>query len=233
MIRPRCILLDVDGTLIDSNDAHASAWVDAFGEFGQRVKFDEVRRRIGMGGDKLMPEVSGITEDSAQGQGISSRRRQIFLSTYLPRLKPFPHVRELLSRLRNDGLRLVVATSAKRDELDPLLRQAGVDDLIWRETSSDDADESKPDPDIVKAALVRGRCSPGEAVMIGDTPYDVAASTAAGVRIVCVRCGGWDLPELSGAATVFDDPADMLAQYERLTHVFARDRADRVTHPSA
>jgi HAD superfamily hydrolase (TIGR01549 family) len=216
MGRIRSILLDVDGTLIDSNDAHARAWVDAFREFGKHVQYVEVRRRVGMGGDKLMPQVSGISEDSAEGQQIAARRREIFLQHYLPKLKPFPRVRDLLSRLRRDGFQLVVATSAKRDELDPLLRQARVADLISEETSSDDADESKPDPDIVQAALGRAKCSPAEALMIGDTPYDVAASIAAGVRIVCVRCGGWDLPALAGAEAVFDDPAELLVHYERV-----------------
>ncbi len=226
----RCILLDIDGTLIDSNDAHARAWVDAFEQFGHRVDYASVRRRIGMGGDKLMPDVSGIYEDSPEGTRIASRRREIFLQRYLPTLKPFPRVRDLLSRFRDDGFALVVATSAKREELDPLLRQAGVGDLMAEETSSDDADESKPDPDIVEAALKRGHCSPDEAVMLGDTPYDVAASRAAGVRIVCVRCGGWDMPELSGAVAVFDDPGDILAHYEQFTGALAKPPAARITH---
>jgi HAD superfamily hydrolase (TIGR01509 family) len=232
MIRPRCILLDVDGTLIDSNDAHAHAWVDAFGEFGHDVEYAEVRRRVGMGGDKLMPQVSGISEDSDEGQKIAARRGEIFLERYLPGLKPFPRVRELLSRLRDEGLELIVATSAKADELEPLLRQADVADLISKKTSSDDADESKPDPDIVQAALGRGRCSPQEALMLGDTPYDVAASRAAGVRIVCVRCGGWDLPELAGALAVFDDAADILRHDEEFTALLANDAADRLPQPT-
>src|SRR5436305_3865330 len=149
----RGVILDVDGTLVDSNDAHAKAWVEAFAEHGVRVPFDQVRRLIGMGGDKLMPKVSGIQADSPQGQQISKRRGEIFLSQYLPHLRPCPGARELLHHMRDEGLKLVVASSAKKGELKPLLKICGADEVIEDKTSSDDADRSKPDPDIVHAAL--------------------------------------------------------------------------------
>jgi HAD superfamily hydrolase (TIGR01509 family) len=175
-----------------------------------------VRRLVGKGGDKLMPEVSGIEEDSSEGKRISRRRSEIFQSTYLPHLTAFPAVRDLLVRLRDDGFTLVVASSAKKKELEPLLEIAQAADLVEEETSSDDAEESKPDPDIVQAALEKSRCRAQRAVMVGDTPYDVEAATRAGVRIVCVRSGGWDLPDLKGAVAVFNDAAEMLARYDEL-----------------
>lgn len=209
-----CAIFDVDGTLVDSNDAHVGAWVDAFSEHEVIVDRSLVRRCIGMGGDKLMPRVSGIEEESDQGRRISSRRAEIFRERYLPKLRGFPRVPELLARLEHDGVTLAVASSAKKAELRPLLEKAGAARFFDAFTSSDDADESKPDPDIVAAALKKGRCDPASAIMIGDTPYDIEAALRAGIRAVALRSGGWSTPELVGASEVFDDVADMLTQYE-------------------
>lgn len=208
------VILDVDGTLVDSNDAHARAWVEAFAGAGITVPFERVRRCIGMGGDKLMPEVAGIQEDSAQGQRIADARGRIFKQKYLPAIRAFPAVRTLIERFRSEGLTLAVASSAQQDELDPLLERAGVSDLISHRTSSDDAENSKPDPDIVRAALKEARVSPSQAVMLGDTPYDIAAATRAGVTIVALECGGWTPAELTGASAVYRDAADLLARYD-------------------
>jgi phosphoglycolate phosphatase-like HAD superfamily hydrolase len=208
------VILDVDGTLVDSNDAHARAWVEAFGEHGITVAFDHVRRSVGMGGDKLMPEVSEIDESSELGGKIAARRGEIFTSRYLPGIQPFSNVRELLERFAAEGFVLAVASSAKEDELGPLLDRAGVTDLISRTTSSDDADHSKPDPDIVIAAVKKSGCSKERAVMIGDTPYDVAAARRAGIQIVGVECGGWTREALAGALAVYRDPAHLLAEYD-------------------
>jgi HAD superfamily hydrolase (TIGR01509 family) len=213
----------VDGTLVDSNDAHARAWVEAFAEQGIAVAFEEVRRAIGMGGDKLMPAVGGIEEDSRAGKQVSTRRSEIFKERYLPTLHPFPRVRELVQRFSKDGFTLAVASSAKEDELTPLLEIAGVHDCISSTTSSNDAERSKPDPDIVQAALKRTGCLPASTVMLGDTPYDVEAARRTGIRIVALECGGWRRSDLEGAAEVYADPADLLARYE--TSIFARIEA--------
>lgn len=211
----RAVLLDVDGTLVDSNDAHAHAWVDAAAEFGHTITFAEVRRLIGMGGDRVLPRLTGLAEESDEGARLLERRGEIFRDRYLPALRAFPGVRELLQRLRADGVRLVVATSASADDLKPLLAQAGIEDLIDDAANSDDADASKPSPDIVSAALEQAGTEPAETVMIGDTPYDVAAALKAGVAIIALRCGGWDDDALTGAAEVHDDPAALLAGWDR------------------
>lgn len=216
------VILDVDGTLIDSNDAHARSWVDAFAAHGITVAVNEVRRAIGMGGDKLMPAVSGLEEDSERGTAIREYRKRHFKAHYLPHLGPFDGVRELVERFRADGFTLVVASSAGDSELAPLLEQAGVADLLPTRTSSDDAEQSKPDPDIVKAALNEADCEPADAVMLGDTPYDVEAATRAGIRVVAVESGGWSRDELRGAAEVYADAADLLRQYD--ASIFARMR---------
>jgi HAD superfamily hydrolase (TIGR01509 family) len=205
------VLLDVDGTLVDSNDAHTDAWVSAFAEAGVAVDRGRVRRSIGMGGDKLMPAVSGIEETSPLGQRISRRRKEIFRTAHLPHLHAFRDAGRLVAALKARQLTLVAASSAKRDELEPLLRIAHADALLDHRTSSDDASESKPDPDIVRAALAKAKAPPGDAVMIGDTPYDIDAATRAGVDCIAVRCGGWADADLDGAVAIYDGPWDLLA----------------------
>jgi HAD superfamily hydrolase (TIGR01509 family) len=214
MAQLRAVILDVDGTLVDSNDAHAGAWVEAFSEAGCQVDYEQVRRLIGKGGDKLMPEVSGIEKQSEEGKRISARRSAIFQQRYLPAVRAFPRTRELLERIRASGLRLVVASSAAGDELGPLLEAAGAADLVAEQTSSSDADSSKPDPDIVQAALDKAGLRPDECLMLGDTPYDVEAAGKAGVGVVALRCGGWDDKALAGALAVYANPADLLDHYD-------------------
>ena len=208
------VIFDMDGTLVDSNDAHARAWVAAFAEHGITVAYESVRRAIGMGGDKLMPIVAGLQEESPKGKQIARRRAEIFQQVWLPQLLPFPRTRELVERLEDDGFGLAVASSATEEELRPLLRIAGVSDLIPTRTSSDDAEKSKPDPDIVKAALERTGCPADLAIMIGDTPYDVEAALRAGIRIAAFECGGWGRADLKGASEIYRDASDLLDKYD-------------------
>ena len=219
------IILDVDGTLVDSNDAHARAWVDAFTEAGVLVDHEQVRRAIGMGGDRLVPHVSGLAEESPEGTRISERRSEIFTTRYLPHVQPFPAVRDLVQRFVDDGFRVVVASSANESELEGLLERAGVADLIEERTSSDDADRSKPDPDIVRAALRRVGVPAHRALMLGDTPYDVQAALRSGVKIVGVESGGWRRQELVGAAEVYQGAAELHERYD--WSLFARFRSER------
>ena len=214
MPRIRGVILDVDGTLVDSNDAHARAWVEALAEHELVVPFEAVRRLIGMGGDKLLPRVTGIEEDTDKGTSISKRRGEIFKARYVPALQPCPGAKELLRHLRELGYALAVASSAKKDELGPLLKICGADGLIDSKTSSDDADNSKPDPDIVEAALEKLGLPAEQTLMLGDTPYDVEAAGKAGVGVIAFRSGGWDDAGLKGAAAVYDDAADLLRRFD-------------------
>jgi len=213
-------ILDVDGTLVDSNDAHAQAWLTAFNEAGMDVSHDRVRRAIGMGGDKLMPHVAGLAPDSPQGKRIAERRKTIFAEDFLPHIRPFPRVRDLVRRFQRDGLTVVIASSASAEELDALLEIAGITDLLSAATSSDDAARSKPDPDIVQAALRQSGASRESAVMIGDTPYDVEAALAAGIAIVGVESGGWKRADLTGAVEVHPGVAELCGSYD--ASIFAR-----------
>jgi len=213
MPRIDAVLLDIDGTLVDSNDAHARAWTDTLAQFGHDVPFARVRALIGEGGDKLLIQVAGIDKDSPEGRHIEKVRGDRFLCGYLPHLKPLPMARELLARMREDGFTLVAATSAKKSEMDALLEICGANDLVHAATSSDDADRSKPDPDIIQAALVKAKATPTTALMLGDTPYDIDAAGRAGVDALAVRSGGWGTEALDGAIAIYDDVADLLARY--------------------
>jgi len=211
----RTVLLDIDGTLIDSNDAHARAWVDSLRAHGYVVSFEQVRPLIGMGGDKVLPELTGLDPESGEAKRMSETRSELFLKRELPSLQPTRGVRPLLEHMLAVGLQLTVATSAKADEVRAVLEQAGVSDLIQLASSSDDAERSKPDPDIVQAALRLSRSQAAHSAMIGDTPYDVEAATRARVPAIALRCGGWwDDAALAGAAAIYDDPADLVAHFE-------------------
>ena len=207
------VLLDIDGTLLDSNDAHAQAWSDALKEAGFEIGSEVVRPLIGMGADKLLPKLTGIDPTSEQGKPLVERRKEIFAKEYLPSVRPFPKARELLERMRDDGLRLVVATSASEDELHGLLEASGAEWLVDAMTTSSGAKRSKPDPDIVRVALDKADASPDRCVMLGDTSYDVEAATRSAVKVVAVRCGGSGDDDLRGAAEIYDVPAAVLARY--------------------
>ena len=211
----RTVLLDVDGTLIDSNDGHARAWVGALRAHGYVVPFEQVRPLIGMGGDKLMPALTGLDPKSAEAERIGETRSELFLDEELRSLQPTRGARSLLEHLLGVGFELVVATSAKDDEVRALLEQAGVSDLIQLASSADDAERSKPDPDIVQAALRLSGSQAAHSAMLGDTPYDVEAAARARVPAIALRCGGWwDDAALARATALYDDPADLLAHFE-------------------
>lgn len=213
MGRIKAVIVDIDGTLLLSNDAHAQSFVDAAGALGISANFVQIRRLVGKGSDKLIPEVFGFEKESERGKKLDELKGEIFKKEYLPSLMPAPGARSLLARFRDDGRRVVVATSSGKEDVKHLLDQAGVRDLIEDAASSGDADKSKPDPDIVVAALERTGEDKDDVVMLGDTPYDVEAALRAGIRIVAVRCGGWSDPDLEGATAIYEDPAEIVASY--------------------
>ncbi|OUL22878.1 hydrolase [Nostoc sp. RF31YmG] len=210
----QAVLLDIDGTLILSNDAHAQSWVDTFREFGYDVSFEQVRPLIGMGGDQLIPRVvPGLTDEEGDGKAIAQRRKEIFLNNYAPKLSPANGSRELLQHMKQLGLRLIVASSASNQEMEVLLKAAQIDDLLQETTTSSDAETSKPAPDIVEAALSKLKMEPNQVLMLGDTPYDIKSAGMAGVGLIALRCGGFDDSSLAEAKAIYNDPADLLAHY--------------------
>lgn len=210
----RAVIFDVDGTLVNSNDAHARSWVEALSAQGYEVSFDEIRRRIGMGGDNLLPEVIGQDKDSPVGKSLTSRRKEIFKSQYLPTIQPFSEVPALFRRVGEAGMQRTISSSAEKDELHSLLQIAGVADLAEEVTSSSDAQHSKPSPDPINVALEKAGCAPNQAVMVGDSPYDIEAARKAGVATIALRCGGFSDKDLQGAVALYNDPADLLAHFD-------------------
>ena len=210
----RGVLCDIDGTLIDSNDAHAQAFVQAFKEIGLNVPFEKIRPLIGKGGDKLIPEVSGIAKDTDPFKELSERRKQIYLQEYVPHLKATPGAREFLERLHTENIKVVMATSGE-DDVEAALKQVGLQEFFEVESSSKDAPQSKPDPDIVQAALKRADLQPNEAIMLGDTPYDLEAANKAGLPAIALLTGGWKREDFSQAAAIYESPADLLAHFEQ------------------
>lgn len=206
----RAVIFDVDGTLVDSNDQHARAWVESLAEYGYKLPFERVRPLIGMGGDKVLPILTGLSPDEPKAKKIAERRDAIFADRYLPQVRPLPGARDLLLRLKADGFRLAVASSSEKKLLQRLLNIVGAPDVFEKTASGDEADNSKPDPDIVHSAL-KGLGEPADAVaMVGDTPYDVEASLRAKVTPIALRSGGWKDEDLSGAIAIYDGPQDLL-----------------------
>lgn len=213
MDRIKGVLLDVDGTLVDSNDQHALAWAEALRRGGHDVTYDRIRSLVGMGGDNLVPAATGLDPRSPELKQLSAYWKQIFTGTYLPTVRAFPDAHNLLLKMKRSGLKLVVASSAEEDVLERLLSLVGTQGLLEETTSADDAESSKPDPDIIQAALDRIKLPADQVLMLGDTPYDIEACEKAGVGVVAFRCGGWDDGGLRGALAIYDDPADLLRNF--------------------
>lgn len=211
---PRGVIFDIDGTLVDSNRLHAESWAEALASFGYAITVEDVQPLIGMGGDKLLPALIGVDIESDDGKKYSEHRTELFFQKYLPQVRAFPGARALAEQLNKDGYLLVTASSASEEELEKLLVVAGIKDLLADTPSSDDAERSKPDPDIVHAAVRRSGLAAADMIMLGDTPYDVEASTRAGVRIIAVRSGGWDDRSLAGASAIYDDVGALFESYQ-------------------
>jgi HAD superfamily hydrolase (TIGR01509 family) len=211
----RGCVFDVDGTLVLSNAAHAAAWSRAFAEAGF---FDVppmvVRSFIGMGGQQLVSAIKPRLAPQIRQQIVDSHRR-IFRADYLHKLKPAPGARELVSALAELGYALAVATSAGNRELSELLAVAGLESILTLRVSADDVCATKPAPDGVLAALKKMQLSPAQAVMVADSPFDVTAAHEAGVRIIALRCGGWNDRSLSHADAIFDDPAQLQVSLDK------------------
>lgn len=211
------VIFDIDGTLLDSVDLHAEAWQEALKHFGHDIQFERVRHEIGKGADQLLPALLPNDQLQVRGKKIEKFRSELFKSKYLPLVRPFPMVRELLERIRADGKRIALASSAKGDEIAKYKKIADIDGLVDVETSSDDAEKSKPHPDIFEATLGKlGGIDPATVIVIGDTPHDAAAAAKAGLRTIGVLCGGFPEEELraAGCVAIYRDPADLLAGYD-------------------
>ena len=215
----KAIIFDVDGTLVDSVDAHAQAWQEAFAAFGYDFPFDKLRGQIGKGGDQLLPYMLSQEEADAKGKDIDKHRSSLVKDKFLPGIKGFAKTHELFEALRERGIKIALASSAKGEELAVYKRKADIVDLVEEETSSDDAERSKPYGDIFQAALDRlPGIEPGDAIVVGDTPYDAEAAAKVGVRTIGVLCGGFPEEQLrdAGCFAIYRDPADLLAHIDEV-----------------
>jgi HAD superfamily hydrolase (TIGR01509 family) len=213
MRRYAAILLDLDGTVVDSNDAHAHAWVETLARHGVEVAFERVRRMIGMGGDRIVEETVGWPRDSPETQALVDECAAIFVDRWLHRVTPIDGARELVLRLRQEGFQIALASAAHEDELRSLLEIAGIADLIDERARPPKPEASKPDPATVEAALSRVGVDRSRVVMIGDTPYDVETARAAHVDMIGFTTGGYSAEELAGAIAVYRGPSDLLAHW--------------------
>lgn len=209
------VLLDIDGTLVDSNDAHAEAWSAAFAAHGRHHPPEEIRPLVGKGGDKVLRELASLDDESGDGKKISEARAEIFKTRYLPTLTPTPGAAAFIDWLVTSRLKVVIATSAKQEEVEGLLAVCDGRVLLEDATTSDDAERSKPDPDILVAALAKSGAPRDRAVMIGDTPYDIIAASRAGIATIAFRSGGWSDGALRGAIAIYDHPHHLLDQLGR------------------
>ena len=211
------VMFDIDGTLTDSVDIHAMAWQEALRHFGHEVPYERVRRQIGKGGDQLLKTLLPRSDLEKHGEELDKFRGELFKRKYLHLIKPLSMVPELFRRIRDEGIRLVLASSAKRDEVETYEKLLGVEDLVEHETSSYDAKRSKPHPDIFQAALQRLGSPPVEQVIaVGDTPYDAQATAAISIACIGVLSGGWSKEALrdAGCVAIYAGPGDLLARFD-------------------
>jgi HAD superfamily hydrolase (TIGR01549 family) len=201
-------ILDVDGTLVDTNYHHTIAWYRAFRRQGIVLPLWRIHRHIGMGGDQLVAALAGQDAEMEQGDDVRAAEKTLYLSL-IEEVEPFEEARELLVDLKERGHAVVLASSAKKDEVDHYLDLFGARDLADGWTTSADVEATKPEPDLVLAAVEKA--GGGEAVMVGDTTWDCEAAGRAGVATLAVRTGGFSPQELeqAGATAVFESVAEL------------------------
>lgn len=212
-------IFDIDGTLVDSNDLHVDSWDRAFRRFGKQFTREQLRAQIGKGSDQYLPAFLTPEEIKAFGKELDEYRSELFRKEYLPKVRPFPKVRELFQRIHDDNKRIMLASSGKKRDTDYYVTLLKIGDLINGCVSSNDADRSKPAPDVFTASLEKlGNLSPTDAVTVGDTKFDVEAARRAGLRTIAFLCGGTAESVLrrAGAIAIYRDPADFLAHYDEL-----------------
>jgi phosphoglycolate phosphatase-like HAD superfamily hydrolase len=215
----KAVIFDIDGTLIDSNAAHAESFARAFKKFGKDVSIEELKSLIGMGADDILEKHLSKDEIEEFGEDLKEYRKKVFLEEYLPEIKVFPKVRELFERLKSDEKQTALASSAGEDELKEYKKLLNLGDLVEKETNADDAEEAKPEPDIFLAAFDKLKnVEKKNVLIIGDTPYDAEAATKANLKINGVESGGWTREKLTetGCAEVYKDIAEIFENYDKI-----------------
>jgi HAD superfamily hydrolase (TIGR01549 family) len=217
----RAAILDIDGTLVDSNDLHARCWIDAFAKFGVTFGWDEVRHQIGKGGDLLVPDMLDARQMRAFGENVKHYRSQLWKERFMPRVQPFPCARGVLEQLHARGVKLALASSSHQDEVEYYTQLLGVGELLEATTSKGDAAVSKPSPEIFRAALERVGGDAARTLAVGDTPYDILAAHRVPLAIAVVRSGGFEDELLRKGEFLFDDVEELMREIERIDHYFS------------
>lgn len=214
----KAVIFDIDGTLIDSNEAHAESFVKAFKKYGKTVPFEELKCLIGMGAGDILEKYLSEEEIEDFGEELKEYRKKIYLEELFPNLKTFPKMRGLFEKIKADGKKIALASSASSEELEKYREKLNLDGLYEEETNADDTDEAKPEPDIFQAALKKLKnVSENEAIVVGDTPYDAIAAKKAGLKIIGVKSGGWSREKLlnEGCSEVYEDIGEIFKIYEK------------------
>jgi HAD superfamily hydrolase (TIGR01509 family) len=214
----QAVVFDLDGTVVDSNDLHVEAWNQAFQHFGKHFSNKTLREHIGKGSDQYLPEFLSPEELRTTGKEIDKYRSKLFREKFLPEVKPFSKVRELFERIRRDERRIALATSSHKDDVQTYTDMAGITDLVDCQITADDAERSKPAPDVFEAALEALKLPADAVIAVGDTRFDVQAANRIGVAtigLLCGRAADEDTLRKAGAIAIYKDPADLLEKYER------------------
>jgi HAD superfamily hydrolase (TIGR01509 family) len=211
------LLCDLDGTLMQSNWLHAEAWRTAFAEMGIELDVETVRKQIGKGGDELIPVFVVWWKQEQIREPLKVFRKYVFEHDCMPKVKPLPKVRQFLHRARSAGIKVALASSSAKDDLEVFKKRAHIEDMIDEETTADDARKAKPYPDIFSAAMGKLGLKPEECIALGDTPWDAESAGRAGVRTIGVTTGGWSKEELlaAGCVEVYESVADLLERFEQ------------------
>ena len=206
------ILFDIDGTLVDSNDFHVDAWIEAFAEHGHDPDRDAIRAQIGKGGDMLVPAlIPGASEEDAEA--MSDAHGKAFKKRRLDKVRPFPQAGDLVRRVHAAGYKVALASSASQGELDHYVELLGIEDAVDATTTIDDVENSKPAGDIVGAVLGKLGVEAHEALFVGDTPYDIQAGAKCGVPTIALLSGGFARETLTDARAIYDDATALLAAF--------------------
>ena len=211
----KAVLFDIDGTLVDSNDFHVEAWGEAFRSVGADFSWQVIHDQIGKGTDMLVPTLLPGT-DEAEQERLGDAHGSAFKDKYLDRVVAFPGARDLLLRVHAAGTKVVLASSAAKEELDHYIDLLDVGGIVAETTTADDVEQTKPAPDIFQTALRKARITADDAIVVGDTPYDIEAAAKCGMDAIGLLSGKYTDEALrgAGAIAVYEDVAALLAAFD-------------------
>lgn len=221
--RVKAILFDIDGTLVDSNDKHCECWLEAFAHFGKKLEWDFIRMQIGKGGDLLVPDSLDAREMRKFGEDLKKYRGELWKRRYMESVQPFDGAIETLKAVHERGIKIALASSSNPDEVEYYVELLDAGKLLEGSTSKEDAQLSKPSPEIFEAALKRTGTKPTNTITVGDTPYDILASHRVALACAAVLCGGFPRETLTKAEFLFEDVRDLLSNLATIDEYFANE----------